>query len=60
MTQMTQLNSPSGAIVLDAIVAVAVAARETGTEAKANALVTQYLSAGRAFFAPGGPTVSRF
>lgn len=42
-----------GAVVIDASVAIAISARETGREPKANAELLRYSTTGYAFYAPG-------
>lgn len=46
-------STPVGAIILDASVAIAISARETGREPKANAELLRYATAGYTFYAPG-------
>ncbi len=43
----------NAAVVLDANVAISVAAKEAATEVKAKATIAQYTNSGHAFFAPG-------
>src|SRR5437870_4373019 len=46
-------SSPAGAVVIGASIAVAICAKETGTEPKALAEIARYSSTGYEFYAPG-------
>ncbi len=46
-------SAPVGAVVIDASVAIAISARETDREPKANAELHRYSTAGYTFYAPG-------
>ena len=50
---MVQPNNPRPAIVMDATVVISLAAKERTTHSQVNAEVTNYLSSGYEFFAPG-------
>lgn len=49
----TPPSSPTGAVVLDASVVIAICAKETGAETKALTAIGHYSSLGYEFYAPG-------